>query len=156
MSGPDEALKASQRLFNRGPDVRYCLEKRMVKEAAPLVAHELQENPTSDAVRTNGVLLLALQGRHQEAQAAVSVILKTLRKNRGYHHYTYNFARVYAMGGKSEEALKWLRVTVVEGFPCYPLFARDQFLDPIRKDAGFIKFMAEMKERWEGYQREFG
>ncbi len=57
---------------------------------------------------------------------------------------------------ESEEALKWLRVTVVEDFPCYPLFARDQFLDPIRKDPDVIRFMTEMKERWEGYQREFG
>ena len=128
----------------------------MVKEAAPLVEQESQKNPNSDTMRTNRALFLALQGKNQEAQAAVPVILEKLRRNRGYHHYTYNFARVYAMGGKSEEALKWLRVTVVEGFPCYPLFARDQFLDPIRKDAAFIKFMAEMKERWEGYQREFG
>jgi hypothetical protein len=52
--------------------------------------------------------------------------------------------------------VKWLRITVNEGFPCYPLFARDSFLDPIRKDPAFLQFMAEMKTRWEGYQRQFG
>ena len=52
--------------------------------------------------------------------------------------------------------MKWLRVTVAEGFPCYPLFARDLFLDPIRTDPAFLQFMAEMKTRWESYQREFG
>jgi hypothetical protein len=52
--------------------------------------------------------------------------------------------------------VKWLRVTVKEGFPCYPLFARDSMLDWIRKEPAFTQFMAEMKERWEGYQREFG
>ncbi len=102
------------------------------------------------------ILLLALQGKHQEAEAAVPSILKKERRYRGYHHGTYNIARIYALGGKSEEALKWLRVTVKEGFPCYPLFARDSFLDPIRNDPAFIQFMAEMKTRWEGYQREFG
>ncbi|CAN5707872.1 hypothetical protein BH20ACI3_BH20ACI3_03260 [soil metagenome] len=65
-------------------------------------------------------------------------------------------ARIYALDGKSEEALKWLRITVKEGFPCYTLFARDSFLDPIRKDPAFIQFMTEMKIRWEGYRREFG
>jgi TolB-like protein/Tfp pilus assembly protein PilF len=153
---PDEALKTSKRFFSRGPDVRYYLEKRMVKEAAPLIEQESRENPNSDTERTNRALLLALQGKNQEAQAAVPLILGKLRRYRGYHHYTYNFARVYALAGKSEEALKWLRVTVVEGFPCHPLFARDPFLDPIRKDPGFIQFMAEMKERWEAYHREFG
>lgn len=102
------------------------------------------------------MLLLALQGKHQEAQAAVPSILKRERRYRGYHHGTYNIARIYPLGGKSEEAVKWLRVTVQEGFPCYPLFARDSMLDLIRKDPAFLQFMAEMKARWEGYQREFG
>jgi hypothetical protein len=61
-----------------------------------------------------------------------------------------------SLGGRSEAALKWLRVTVQEGFPCYPLFARDSMLDRIRKDPAFLQFMAEMKTRWEGYQRQFG
>ena len=61
-----------------------------------------------------------------------------------------------ALGGKIGEALKWLRVTVKEGFPCYPLFARDPFLDPIRQDPAFVLFLEEMKTRWKGYQVEFG
>jgi len=98
----------------------------------------------------------ALQGKHIEAQAAIPSILKKARRNRGYHHLTYDIARTYALGGKSEEALKWLRVTVQEGFPCYPLFARDPSLDLIRETPAFKQFLAEMKRRWEGYQREFG
>src|SRR6185503_9635223 len=106
--------------------------------------------------RAEKILLLALQGKRHEAQAGAQALLKTLRINRGYHHYTYVVARIYALDGRNEEALKWLRVTVKEGFPCYPLFARDSFLDSIRKDAAFIQFMAELKRRWEDYQREFG
>jgi hypothetical protein len=98
-----------------------------------------------------GRLLLKLEG-----YAKVSSILKKERRYRGWHHVTYDLARIYALGGKSEEAVKWLRVTVQEGFPCYPLFARDSMLDPIRKDPAFLQFMAEMKTRWEGYQRQFG
>ena len=128
----------------------------MVKEAAPLAEEELQKNTDPDFARNQRMLLLALQGKHEEAQAFVPVFLEKLRKNRGYHHYTYNVARVYALGGKSEEAVKWLRVTVAEGFPCYPLFERDRFLDPIRNDPEVAKFLTEMKERWEGYVRAFG
>jgi serine/threonine-protein kinase len=153
---PDEALEANKRLFNRGPDLLYYVEKIMVKEAAPLIEHEYQKDPSSPWMFGNQILLLALQGKHREAQAAVPSILKKERRYRGYHHGTYNIARIYALGGNSEEALRWLRVTVKEGFPCYPLFARDSFLDPIRKDPAFLQFMAEMKARWEGYQRELG
>ena len=153
---PDEGLAARERFFNRGPDRRYYLEKSMVKEAGPLVEQAYQQNPGDARVQEERALLLALQGKHPEAQAAVPLILEKARKNRGYHHLTYDLARIYALGGKIGEALKWLRVTVKEGFPCYPLFARDPFLDPIRQDPAFVLFLEEMKTRWKGYQREFG
>src|SRR5207253_7354030 len=135
----DYALELNRRFFHRGPDLRYYLEKRMVKEAAPLIEQALQKDADSDPARIQQIELLALQGKHGESQAAASAFIEKVRRNRGYHHYTYNVARVYAQGGKSEEALKWLRVTVKEGFPCYSLFARDPYLDPIRKDPEFAK-----------------
>jgi TolB-like protein/Flp pilus assembly protein TadD len=156
LARPDEWLAVNQRLLNRGPAVRYYLEKRMLKEAAPLIKQEYVQNPDEPESRRDTALLMALQGRHREAQAAVPGIMEKVRRDKAYHHYTYDLARIYALGGKGEEALKWLRITVKEGFPCYTLFARDPFLDPIRKDPAFIQFMAEMKTRWEGYQREFG
>ena len=66
---PEEGLEANKRLFNRGPDWRYYLEKRMVKEAAPLVEQEYQKDPGSPWKFGHQVLLLALQGKHQEARA---------------------------------------------------------------------------------------
>jgi TolB-like protein/DNA-binding winged helix-turn-helix (wHTH) protein len=153
---PDEGLEAERRLFNRGPHLLYFLEKKMVKEAEPLARQEYQREPGSVWKFVYQVLLLALQGKHKEAQAAVPMILARERRYRGYHHDTYNIARIYALDGKSDEALKWLRVTVAEGFPHYPLFERDTFLDSIRNDPAFKQFMSEMKMRWEGYQRQFG
>jgi hypothetical protein len=50
-----------------------------------------------------------------QAQAAIPVILSKERRYRGYHHDTYNIARIYALAGKGEEAVKWLRTTVKEG-----------------------------------------
>jgi tetratricopeptide (TPR) repeat protein len=152
---PDEWLALNQRLLNRGPDVRYYLEKRMLKEAAPLVEEDYVRTPDEFAPRRNKALLLALQGKHEEAQAAIPGVMEKVRRDKAYHHFTYTNARIYALGGKSEEALRWLRITAQEGFPCYTLFARDPFLDPIRKDPGFIRFMGEMKTGWDDYRREF-
>jgi len=128
----------------------------MLKEAEPLIEEEYVKNPEAVSSRRQRSLLLALQGRHREAQAEVPQIIDRIPRNKTSHHSTYDLARIYALNRKSEEALKWLRKTVNEGFPSYPLFARDSFLDPIRKDPAFMQFMAEMKTRWEGYQREFG
>jgi tetratricopeptide (TPR) repeat protein len=156
LAKPDEWLALNRRLFNRGPDIRYYLEKRVLKEAAPLIEQQYVKDSDSPWTRRDKALLLALQGRHLDAQAAVPRIMEKVRRNKRYHHYTYDIARIYALGGRGKEAMKWLRATVDEGFPCYTLFARDSFLDRIRQEPEFIKFMAEMKKRWEGYRREFG
>jgi TolB-like protein/DNA-binding winged helix-turn-helix (wHTH) protein/Flp pilus assembly protein TadD len=153
---PEEGLQTSKRLQYSGLDLRYFLEKRMVKEAEPLAEQEYQNDPHSVWKLVDRVLVLALQRRHREAQAAVPSILARERRYRGYHHDAYNIARVYALGGKNEEALKWLRITVTEGFPSYPLFARDPFLDSLREDPAFTQFLTEMKLRWEGYKRNVG
>ena len=48
--------------------------------------------------------------------------------------------------GHAEEAVRWLREAAETGFPCYPLFARDPNLDPIRQDPRFQAFLAEMQK----------
>ena len=151
---PDEYLRLNERLFSRGPDFIYYLEKKKAQEAEQLVEQAFQKEPGSPWARAQRALLLTLQGKQEEAEAAIPLIQKA-RKNRGYHHATYGIARIYGMGGKSEAAVKWLRVTAKEGFPCYPLFARDPFLDRIRSDSAFAQFMTEMKTRWENYRSEF-
>jgi hypothetical protein len=65
-------------------------------------------------------------------------------------------ACIYALEGKSDEAVKWLRETADKGFPCHPLFERDAYLSRIRQAPEFIKFMSEMKTQNEMYRREFG
>src|SRR5262245_26883787 len=45
---PDEALEASKRFFNREPDVRYLVEKRMLKQAEAQTEAEYKSDP--DAV----------------------------------------------------------------------------------------------------------
>jgi DNA-binding winged helix-turn-helix (wHTH) protein/TolB-like protein len=151
----DEALEASHKFFNREPDIRYLIEKKMVKEAEALATEEHQRDPEAVWEFVYQVLVMALQGKHKEAQAAVPVIISKERRYRGYHHDTYNIARIYALAGESEEALKWLRITVSQGYTHYPFFARDPFLDPIRKDTAFKEFLEEQRQRWEGYKREF-
>ena len=81
--------------------------------------------------------------------------MEEVRRDKAYHHPTYEIARIYAFGGKSVGSFEWLRITVNKGLPMLPLFTRHSFLDPIRKDPAFIQFMTEMKTRLQEYRREF-
>ena len=98
--------------------------------------------------------LRARQGRHQEAQGIVAAELPRLRKNRSYHHLTYAATEVYALGGRSAEAARWLQVTIDEGFPCYPLFASDPWLDPVRQSPDVKAVLDRLKAVWEGYRSQ--
>jgi hypothetical protein len=51
--------------------------------------------------------------------------------------------------GKKEKALEWLRRSAEHGFPCYPLFRGDPYLESLRNDPEFQAFLLRMKEQWE-------
>jgi hypothetical protein len=72
-----------------------------------------------------------------------------------YHHAAYDIACIYALEGKSVEAVKWLREANANGFQCYRLFERDAYLNRIRQAPEFLQFMTEMKAQTERYKREF-
>jgi hypothetical protein len=78
-----------------------------------------------------------------------------MEKLLGSHHAFYASASIYALQGKSTEAVRWLRKTVETGMPNYPMFARDPNLAPIRSSAEYAGFMAALKPRWDAMYREF-
>jgi len=102
-------------------------------------------------------LLFALKGDFHEAEARVPAIIAKIQLNdQSRHHSTYDAACIYALAGKSDEAVKWLKETAATGFPNYPLFERDHYLDRIRQTPEFVQFMADEKAQWEKYRQEFG
>jgi tetratricopeptide (TPR) repeat protein len=129
--------------------------RNQIDEGERLLNEALARNPNSPFVKSFWALLLALKGRFREAESEVPAILEAGKKFRVTHHITYNFAAIFALQGKAHPATEWLRKTAAYGMPNYRMFELDPFLDRIRKTPEFVQFMAELKPRWEGYQREF-
>ena len=155
----DEWHAANQRFFEgkTKPNSWFYIVKGQLDEAEPLLKQELENNPGEPMLLSRKVLLSGLKGDFRAAEAGISFIVSNYPvKNLAYHHATYDIACVYALAGKSEEAVKWLRETAATGFPSYPLFERDPFLNRIRQTPEFIQFMAEMKAQFERYKRDFG
>lgn len=100
-------------------------------------------------------LLAALKGRFQEAEGAIPSDIHEMEKFRDAHTSFHAFASIFALQGKSGEAVRWLRKTVEKGMPDYPLFARDPNLARVRAAAEFVQFMGELKPRYEAMEREF-
>jgi serine/threonine protein kinase/tetratricopeptide (TPR) repeat protein len=119
-------------------------------EAFETLAQKSTESDTSYRASVRAVLL-AGSGRTEEARRQIR-IAETGEALSHFHHAAYNIASAYAQMGDHAAAVRWLRRTAEEGFPCYPLFAKDPALDPLRNDPSFTHFMAELKQRWEQFR----
>jgi TolB-like protein/tRNA A-37 threonylcarbamoyl transferase component Bud32 len=159
----DEWLAAHERFFPNEPiSVWYLLGKGRLEEAQKAI--DLSAKNQSRAGRSaddiefpKKALLFALKGDFRSAEAEIpSILEKHPVKDPIYHHAAYDIACIYALEGKSVEAVKWLREAAAMGFSVYPLFERDAYLARIRQAPEFIQFMSEVKTRCDSYRREFG
>ena len=155
---PDEWLAARQKTYP--PDTLppwYFLQKGDLSEAQKSIAARLPIEHSNHQLLIQQALLFALKGQHQLAQQQVSGILAKIQtSDQNRHHSTYLAACIYALAGDAPNAVKWLRETANTGYPNYPLFARDRFLDRIRQTPEFRQFIAEQKTQWERCRQEFG
>jgi serine/threonine-protein kinase len=130
--------------------------KGRLDEAQKAVDEWSAKSPSMPELPPTRALLLAAKGEFQAAEAEIPVILgRHPLKDPLYHHAAYDIACIYAMDGKSAEAVKWLREAAVTGYHLYPRYTRDAFLDRIRQSPEFIQFLAEMKAENDRYRAEF-
>jgi serine/threonine protein kinase/TolB-like protein len=134
----------------------YYLRKHMLDDAQKSIDERLPKGSAYPDFLMQQALFFAVKGNFREAETRVPGILGRIQFNdQSRHHSTYDAACIYALGGKSDEAVKWLKETAATGFPNYPLFERDPYLDRIRQAPEFIQFMADSKTRWEASKKEF-
>jgi eukaryotic-like serine/threonine-protein kinase len=124
-------------------------------EAAAIVEEFLRDSPGD----TDGgwftsiqALLAALAGEKNKAEGKIRSAIEKAKGFGHFHHTAYNIACAYSVMKKAEPAIRWLQTAADDGFPCYPLFENDPYLDNLRKDPRFIALMAKLKEQWEHYQ----
>ena len=149
---PEEGIAAQKRLLNEEPDHRYFLLTRRVGEAAPLVEQRAARNPDDFGTQADLALLRALQGRHAEARDIRRMVTRLARRTRDHHHVTYTLARTAALARDADETARWLEETIAWGFPCYPVFSTDKFLDGVRKSPRVQKVLAGLKVDWDRYR----
>ena len=95
---------------------------------------------------------LAARGSRREAQDLLNSVLGGRYMD---HHAAYSVGAAYAQLGQNKEALLWLRKAADTGFPCYPWYARDPLLQPLRGDQEFQRFMAGLQTSWESAKARY-
>ncbi|HEY7637198.1 MAG TPA: protein kinase [Gemmatimonadales bacterium] len=105
--------------------------------------------PASSRARAFLATFFAAQGKRGWDKAR-ALIGEVSRGSYMDHHVAYSLGTTYAQLRRPEEARRWLATAIGTGFPCYPWFARDTLLQPIRRDPGFRHLMSQLKQSWEG------
>ncbi len=67
----------------------------------------------------------------------------------------YWLGGIYALLGDKQHALIWLKRTVALGDMNYPWFQRDKNYESLRGDPEYQAIMADVRQRWEAYKKEF-
>ncbi len=106
-----------------------------------------QKYPNDPSGGLSGIeAMLLAESEPLKAQALIEKVANRKAVNPS-HHAAYFAASAWARMGRAEEAVGSLREAAETGFPCYPLFARDPNLDPIRQDPRFQAFLADMQRQ---------
>jgi hypothetical protein len=134
----------------------YLISKGRLDDAQKTFDDWSVRQPNLNGLPPAKALLLVAKGDFHAAEAEIPIILgKHPVKDPLYHHAAYDIACIYALEGKSADAVKWLRESAVSGYHLYPRYTRDALLNRIRQSPEFIQFLAEMKAENDRYRREF-
>jgi len=137
-------------------EVLYLIAKGRLDDAQKAIDHAFLSQADRITLPSTYALLLAAKGNFSAAEAEIPLILaKHPLKDPLYHHVTYDIACIYAMQGKSAQAVKWLRESAVSGYHLYPRYTRDSLLTRIQQSREFTQFLAEMKAENDRYRHEF-
>jgi serine/threonine-protein kinase len=113
------------------------------------LADSLSRSPSTPAAARARAALASYWARRGDRAKAEDFIAQISAGDYMDHHVAYSVAGAYAQLHDPGQARSWLERAVNTGFPCFPWFARDGLLDPVRKDPDIRRFMEQVKQTWE-------
>ena len=127
------------------------------REAADMLDKFLRDYPADEGGTGTSVraMMFAKAGKRPEAEAAIARSLSLGQTFGHFHHTAYSIASAYALLGDQERAIDYLQSAADNGFPCYPLFASDKFLDGVRKNPRFIALLTKLELDWKKRKQSF-
>jgi tetratricopeptide (TPR) repeat protein len=150
------AEEAVEVWFRERPPGLYVLGTRILP---PLLSGDLNlaEQRLMAALKQhpNEPWLVTFQGmlyaRRSQADRALECVRRALDSpsSFGHTHHTYHhIACIHAVLGDTITAMAWLERSVNTGFPCWPFFRRDPYLENLREEPAFKRLMAELEQTY--------
>ena len=92
-----------------------------------------------------------LHARRNQTELALQCVRKALDDPRSFghtHHLYHEIACIYGALGDKERAMAWLERTVEAGFPCWPFFRIDPFLECLYETPQFKRLVTDLERKY--------
>lgn len=125
------------------PAVRNYLDWRGITSARWREERKCLRPRSAEASRSQAALASVTAAEDpDQARRILDAVLKS-----GYvdHHVAYSVGAAYAQLGQQHESLEWLERAATSGFGCWPWFARDPLLEPMRKEPAFSQLLERLR-----------
>lgn len=122
------------------------------EKAIELLNNNLEYDPNNPNLNSVYAIILAGKGQFIEAEQRKVTALENSRDYIHAHHIYYNIGVASALMNKKDEAVEWLDKAAKTGFPNYPLFNSDPYLENLKEYQEFEELLKELKEKWEYFK----
>ena len=150
------AVEVAEAGLKQAPDNRYFLN---LSAYFSLLAGDLAraEERVAEGLRLwpEEPLLVGSQGmlhvRRGENALALECVRRALasRRSFGHTHHVHNqIADIYAAVGEADKAMGWLERTADTGFPCWPFFLADPFLESLKDKVEFKRLIDVLRRTY--------
>jgi tetratricopeptide (TPR) repeat protein len=153
----ETALRGAQELTNNEVTRTY-LAQTIYSQGRKTEAETMLAAVTQGAQprrRAQAILASYLAARKETARAR-TLIASVIAGSYMDHHVAYSLGIALAHLGELPEARRWLARAAAEGFPCYPWYASDPLMEPLRSDPEFQAFMRQLRQQSDGYRARYG
>ena len=141
-------------VFYRGLGHLYLKEDQRARDYFKR-AYELEPQP-SLYIQAGRALSYAIEGKKLEGVELLrNTEMRILERGVSDAEGIYKVAQAYAVLGDRASALRLLRMSIGQGFFCYPYFMNDPLLDGLRGEAEYGELMERARARHEEFKRKF-
>jgi len=112
--------------------------------------------PANPMVSSWEALLFAKRGDVERAEVALRSATRSKQLFTYSHHVAHTAAAAFAVLGKTDSAVAWLRRASETGFPHYFVFRDDPHLSNLRNVPEYRRLLSGLKRQSVAFHREFG
>ena len=120
--------------------------------AIKMLDNNLKKSPKNNLSNSAYAIILANKGEYMEAEQKMELALTNSEDLIHVHHVYYQLGVASAIMNNKEVAVEWLNKAADTGFPNYPRFLSDPFLENLKGFKEYEELLSKLKEKWDYFK----